>query len=218
MSDVLPKKRGRPKNQALRDAILDAAKDLFFVHGVFASSMDAIAEKAGVSNRTIYSHFADKEDLLWAVVCREGERFQPDAPTQLPGSEREFWNQLSDFGKALLRLLTDADINALGKLLLCESHHHPQLAQQFFSWGPQQTRHTLAKLLEHGMENGWLDQGDSRNMASHLIGIWQSDWHLEQQLGLRKPMNHRQIQICVAQGIEVIQRAYGHKKRPHRTP
>jgi TetR/AcrR family transcriptional repressor of mexJK operon len=210
--EFLPKKRGRPKNQALRDAILDSAKSLFFVNGVFASSMDAIAEKAGVSNRTIYSHFSSKEDLLWAVVQREGERFRLGVPSNLPANENEFWEQLSEFGRSLLRLLSDPDINALGKLLLCESQHHPKLAQQFYSWGPQQTRTSLARLLNQGIEHGWLTEGDSQSRASQLIGIWQAEWHLEQQLGLRKPLSTRQIHSYATQGVELLQCAYGKKK------
>ncbi len=174
--------------------------------------MDAIAERAGVSNRTIYSHFASKEDLLWAVVQREGERFRLGAPSSQPANENEFWEQLAEFGRSLLRLLSDADINALGKLLLCESQHHPKLAQQFYSWGPLQTRNTLARFLDHGIEHGWLTEVDSQSLASQLIGIWQAEWHLEQQLGLRKPLTTRQIHSYATHGVALLQRAYGKKK------
>ena len=65
---------GRPKDPAKREAILDAAKRLFILHGYEGSSMDAIAAEAGVSKLTLYSHFASKENLFAAAVaskCQE---------------------------------------------------------------------------------------------------------------------------------------------------
>ena len=50
---------GRPKDQAKRLAILEAAKTLFMRNGYEGSSMDAIAAEAGVSKLTVYNHFTD---------------------------------------------------------------------------------------------------------------------------------------------------------------
>jgi AcrR family transcriptional regulator len=47
----------------VHDKILDAALELFAEHGIDGTSMDAIAEAAGVSKATLYSHWADKDAL-----------------------------------------------------------------------------------------------------------------------------------------------------------
>jgi AcrR family transcriptional regulator len=44
--------------------ILDAANRLFYAEGIRATSVDAIAEKAGVTKRTLYYHFKSKDDLI----------------------------------------------------------------------------------------------------------------------------------------------------------
>ncbi|MFS8181648.1 TetR/AcrR family transcriptional regulator [Pseudovibrio denitrificans] len=47
-----------------RDRILDAANRLFYGEGIRAVSVDAIAEKAGITKKTLYYHFKSKDDLV----------------------------------------------------------------------------------------------------------------------------------------------------------
>lgn len=47
-----------------KDRILAAASRLFHDEGIRAVSMDAVAEKTGVTKRTLYYHFRSKDDLI----------------------------------------------------------------------------------------------------------------------------------------------------------
>ncbi|KZK80338.1 putative HTH-type transcriptional regulator TtgW [Pseudovibrio sp. W64] len=47
-----------------RDRILDAANKLFYGEGIRAVSVDAVAEKAGITKKTLYYHFKSKDDLV----------------------------------------------------------------------------------------------------------------------------------------------------------
>jgi TetR/AcrR family transcriptional regulator, mexJK operon transcriptional repressor len=47
-----------------RAAILSAATTLFLRDGYVATTMDDIAETAGVSKRTVYNNFVDKDALF----------------------------------------------------------------------------------------------------------------------------------------------------------
>lgn len=51
-----------------KDAILKGAEDIFISLGYELASMDKIAEKAGVSKRTVYNHFGSKENLFEVIV------------------------------------------------------------------------------------------------------------------------------------------------------
>ena len=51
-----------------RDRIIDAANRLFYGEGIRSVSVDAIAEKAGVTKRTLYYHFKSKDDLITAYL------------------------------------------------------------------------------------------------------------------------------------------------------
>lgn len=51
-----------------RDRILDAANRLFYAEGIRAVSVDAIAEKADLTKRTLYYHFKSKDELVTAYL------------------------------------------------------------------------------------------------------------------------------------------------------
>src|SRR5579884_1007747 len=59
---------GRPKDAAKHDSIVHAANALFMKNGYELTSMEAVAKKAGVSKLTVYSHFANKDELFKAVI------------------------------------------------------------------------------------------------------------------------------------------------------
>jgi len=56
-----------------RDAILDASLRLFVTNGYFQTTIDAIAEAAGIAKGTVYVHFRSKRDLaleLYALCAQ----------------------------------------------------------------------------------------------------------------------------------------------------
>lgn len=52
----------------IKDKILNGAEDLFMRYGVRSISMDDIARHLSVSKKTLYQHFADKDDLVLVVT------------------------------------------------------------------------------------------------------------------------------------------------------
>jgi TetR/AcrR family acrAB operon transcriptional repressor len=62
----------RTKQEALqtRDALLDAAERAFESRGVAGTSLQAVAEAAGVTRGAVYWHFRDKVDLFNALMDR----------------------------------------------------------------------------------------------------------------------------------------------------
>jgi AcrR family transcriptional regulator len=65
----------KTSTETTRDRIITAAATLFYGEGIRAVSVDAVAEKAGVTKRTLYYHFDSKDDLITAYL--EG-RDQPN--------------------------------------------------------------------------------------------------------------------------------------------
>jgi len=51
-----------------KSIIIDRSVGLFFKHGIQAITMDDIAENCGISKKTIYKYFENKEDLLRQVI------------------------------------------------------------------------------------------------------------------------------------------------------
>jgi len=52
----------------IRDRIIVAAAELFSIYGIKNMTMDSLASHLGISKRTIYEVFADKDDLLIGVL------------------------------------------------------------------------------------------------------------------------------------------------------
>lgn len=67
----------RRRGRGARERILKAATDLFIAQGVNATGMDQLARVANVSKRTLYSHFAGKDDLIHAYLSGLGDDLLP---------------------------------------------------------------------------------------------------------------------------------------------
>jgi AcrR family transcriptional regulator len=58
----------RRKAEETRQQIIDAAYTLFYQIGFIRTSVDAIADAAGITKRTLYQHFKSKDELIEAVL------------------------------------------------------------------------------------------------------------------------------------------------------
>ncbi len=66
------------RDQRNRDKILQAAAGLFHRRGFRPTSLDEILDESGVCRSNFYYHFRSKEDLGFAVLARQVERFDTD--------------------------------------------------------------------------------------------------------------------------------------------
>jgi len=108
--------RGRPRSEKAHKAILDAAAELLLARGLAAVSMDAVAERAGVSKATIYRWWPSKETLALDALYTEWAAARPFARDT--GSLRgdllvllRPWARLASgrpWGRVLAALLTEA--------------------------------------------------------------------------------------------------------------
>ena len=73
-------RRGRPRSERSREAILQAAAALLLDQGLDAVSMDALAESAGVGKATIYRWWPAKESLALDALYDEWARTPGPTP------------------------------------------------------------------------------------------------------------------------------------------
>jgi AcrR family transcriptional regulator len=62
------------RREVTRERILDAARDVFAERGVYGGSVEEICARAGFTRGAFYSNFADKDDVLRALISREHAR------------------------------------------------------------------------------------------------------------------------------------------------
>ena len=70
-----------PQRLELRERIIDTALNSFATHGIKSITMDDIAAALGISKRTLYEVFSDKETLLMECLLkaqREGDAYVKD--------------------------------------------------------------------------------------------------------------------------------------------
>lgn len=72
-----------PVRAARRERLLDAAETLFVAQGFRATSIEAIAEAAGMSKVTLYGYFRDKEAVFVAVAERIADALESAVHTAL---------------------------------------------------------------------------------------------------------------------------------------
>ncbi len=61
----------RRKSAETRQRIIDAAYTLFYQSGFMRTGVDAVADAAGITKRSLYQHFKSKDDLIAAVLERQ---------------------------------------------------------------------------------------------------------------------------------------------------
>ncbi len=79
---LCPENIGRNcKNMEAKERILIKAEELFMQYGIRSVSMDDIANNLGMSKKTLYQYFADKDELVDAVVDGHIKEIQADCLT-----------------------------------------------------------------------------------------------------------------------------------------
>jgi TetR/AcrR family transcriptional regulator, cholesterol catabolism regulator len=71
----------------IRDRILEDAAELFKTYGIKSVTMDSLANQLGMSKRTIYEVFSDKDELLMAVLTRMAKKQKEQVKKILDESE-----------------------------------------------------------------------------------------------------------------------------------
>src|SRR6478752_6946561 len=69
------------RRQETAEQILDAVLNLMADAGIDGLTMEAVAERVGVSLRTVYRYFPDRTSLLTAALARHNEAVPFESPT-----------------------------------------------------------------------------------------------------------------------------------------
>ncbi len=115
------------KKQRTRDALIDAALDLFLSQGYEATTIDQIAAEVEVSPRTFFRYFASKEDVALSLTADEQEMFLAELVAR-PLSEPPF-AALSQSMRAMLGILREIDGAEAGRIMKAQRlvHSTPSL-------------------------------------------------------------------------------------------
>jgi AcrR family transcriptional regulator len=158
------------RSERKRRAILIAAERLFLDSGYLGTSMDLIAQVAGVSKQTVYRHFADKERLFIEIVTTTvNEISDPVAGEVLALRESaSVRDDLLALARLLLRSVMQPRLLAVRRLVIAESARFPELGRAFYERGPGRTIAALATVFERLGAAGALNVEDPQAAAGEF--------------------------------------------------
>ena len=136
-----------------KDALLNAAFDIFTNIGINKTSISEIVEKAGVAKGTFYLYFADKYDLRNKLIAHKANKIFEKAENALKKSDaKDFEDRMIFFIDNILDQLTE------NKSLL-------NFISKNLSWGI--------------FKNAIRQNADKKNPSMYLAGWkWMKSWNL----------------------------------------
>lgn len=207
-----------PRSQEKHLAIIQAAKESFLETGFGATSMDAVAERAGVSKRTVYSHFESKVSLFGSVMSHLCDMFGGAIQEQIDrmmeiadkadGPDPEMPEMLRILAVRFLNLLTDPTDVALFRIIIGEASRFPQLGQEFFEKGPKKLSEQLAVYFSRQGELGTITVCDPHEAAWHFLAIVKDPIHLKLLIGLVDTPSKADVEAIAARGVNHFLKIY----------
>ncbi len=199
-----PSRGGRPSREAallLGAHILDAATELLLDQGYGATSIEAVAARAGVSKRTFYHRFADKPALVRAVVSRLVDGVRPPAGYTL-GVDNDLGAGLRMLGMQLIGAALSPRILALHRLIVAESHRFPELLDAAaLSGGRTEVVRLIIARLQHAVDG--LGGAEAEFAAQQFLQLVVSLPQLR-ALGIGEAMTPEERARWVAQSVALL--------------
>jgi AcrR family transcriptional regulator len=172
------------KEDIIQEQILQAAKRLFHIHGLYKVTMDDVAKAIGKGRSSLYYYYKSKDEIFDAVMNIE-IREMLTAITQAVGEAPTAEQKLNAFCVAKLKVLRDKrsffktldagmDADAMSHFHQIQIVHHELIMKQ--------EGDLLKEILNHGIENGEL-RGMNEKDQEVLIFVLLSSLH-----GLKREM------------------------------
>ena len=193
-----------------RAAILTAARELFLSDGFDRTSVDAVAARAGVSKRTVYDYFGDKQTLLQAVVDGVGQslittigRILDDTLAE-PTEAIDLEDVLVTFA---MRIATDmlgsAEYATLQRLVRTQFGHLPNGGETSRADAPDEA---LAERFAAVAAAGLLDIPDARLAADQFVAL--TFGVALNRFGSANATEDTRVRPLVVEGVRTFLRAY----------
>jgi TetR/AcrR family transcriptional repressor of mexJK operon len=204
MSRTQQTRKGRPIDQAKREAILDAAAARFLEDGYSACSIEGIAAEAGVSKVTIYNQFGGKEELFRAAIERECDAIR--SKLMFDGDSEPIRERLLSFGQEMHAFLFRPKMRMFELSVAAETARDPAVGRAFLEAGPRRMKAALAALLTRARDRGELRFEDADLVAEQFAGMVKGMAEIEWRFA--GEYDAVRSKARVENAVETIMRAY----------
>jgi len=167
------KERQERDREAVRRAILDAARDLFVTEGYQNVSIRKIAERIEYSPAAIYGYFPSKDDIFFALA-EEGFRLLGDAGAESNRRDLERLPPLERVRAGFWRLYEFSREQPQYFALMFVDRSVPRISREYerFAFAREMKRH-IAEEISACIEAGELPASLDPTLAMHalMVGI-----------------------------------------------
>lgn len=166
-------RRGRPTEAEARElhaTLREAAVATFLQHGYDATTMEAIAQAAGITKRTLYARYPDKRSVFldvipWALTRSVSRETNPELDDEdLPAA-------LLAVGRGALKHALDPDTVRLHRIAMNQSARFPEFAVSAETLGWSHRHRQVVTLLRHHQEAGTIEVDDIELAAEHFLAL-----------------------------------------------
>jgi AcrR family transcriptional regulator len=194
-------KPGRPQVLTADEryrCILAAAEQIFTNEGYGAATMEGISRTAGMSKRSVYRLFPDKEHLLVALVSDSGAfPATRDEPHPVPACPREAF-------RAQLLAMMPRQVH-LTRLLISEAGRSPSLADVFHERVMRKGQVYLAAGLARLKESEpRLNIDDPESLSMTIFSAALGDLHIRALLGKPVAVNTELLLARIDVALRII--------------
>ncbi len=194
-----------------RQAIMQAAKNLFLTHNYRCVSMDKIAQAAPVSKATLYNYFDSKNELLVAVVSKlSTELLQTITQTLSDADDVE--QTLKKIAFSVVEFLYSSEGLAIYRLVISESHEFPELGQMVSNNGVTPLINQLDSYLQRLNDSDNLSIFDTRSTADVFFSLLKGELHFRCLLGVQPPPNELEKAQLIESATTFYLRGIGYAK------
>jgi len=148
-------RRGRPRDSAVDERVLDVAWDLLLTGGYAALNVDEVAERAAVAKTTLYRRWPTKDHLAFAVVTRM-------IPFALVPDTGDICHDLTEFAVGMAASLqqyrttgsSDGMSPGLAGEIVAAAGRHPDIGDLIRTMHARRHAMALARLQRAGEREG----------------------------------------------------------------
>ena len=179
-----------------------AASEEFLEHG-YAASMEAIAQRAGVSKKTIYRFVETKSDLLIALMAAKAESLRLSIGlnrTDVMGAQETLELILGQYARQMM----SADTVAMHRVVAAECLRFPHLAETFYRDGWQRAFGIIACVLKDLEARGLLMVANRARAAAMLVEMIVGEPLRCAVFGVSKCPDEDEIDRRVKEGITLF--------------
>lgn len=198
---------GRPKDLEKRQQILTAAKCIFLKCGYHGSSMNQIAQEAGVTKLTVYNHFQDKANLFVCAIVATCEEIMRDRCFNL-SVESDFRKELSQACELSLHIANLPEAIKLELLLLELAAEQNPLASKFYAASHLSMNCVWEKFFQQAIDLGFIHAENLNTLTLLILSLLLGMRHHEVLLGIRAVPSDPEKQQIISASVDLFLMKY----------